>query len=899
MNPFRTIWLKLRSLGKRGAIKHEIDEELRFHIEQCTAKNIADGMTPEEAARKARKRFGNMLRVREECRDTKGVSFFEATWKDIRFGVRMLRRNPGFAIIAVLTLGLGIGATSAVFSLIQGVLLTPPPYPKPDQIAFIQPSRLDGKPYAGNCTTSQWLEWRQATNSFQAIAGYEWGFQYLVRDHGSEFVQGLFVTPDYFKVIGVKPLVGREFSNADVAARGGEEKTIILGYDLWRRQFNGDTNILGKVVRLSRYPPLTVIGVMPPGVRCLPSSVNASEPSYDVNAPVDFWIPLWPPNLTHREAGYCNMAGRLHDGVTLVRAQAELGLMASRQTKGDPDSQGITSSVIPLMEDWSRDGRRILLPLMGAVTLVFLIACANIAGLLLTRGLQRQQEYLVRCALGAGRAQLFRQVMTEGMLISLSGGGLGLGLAAGIVQSLKAIGGHAIPRLDTVAIGWPVLIFCLGSAFAAAIMAGLAPAMHAIGSNAAQSLKGALTSSLSLAERRILGGVAIVQIALTLALLVGAGLLIRTMANLSNIHTGYSTENILTMDVTSPAPTRMYETDAEALRRIAAIPGVKNVSLAWGVPLTGNHWMNQLRIEGQSDTDTGTGRDFKDEVATATRSVTADYFNTMNIALLDGRGFRSSDGWYGPGADTNATFVAVINQAMAKKYLGGRNPIGRKIRFNPGIGKSAEIIGVVMDSRDGSLAQNPEPEVYFYHFQLGAFTKALVVRTAADPRQLNGEVQRALRAIDPTIAIRHVKTMDQIRVESVASQFFAMRLLVAFSVVGSVLALVGIYGVLSLSVGSRKREIAIRMAVGAQRRNVLGLVLSEGLKLIVIGLVIGTGIALAFARVLGTFLFDVQPTDPIILVSAVLLFAAIALLACYIPARRAMRIEPMNALRHE
>jgi putative ABC transport system permease protein len=531
--------------------------------------------------------------------------------------------------------------------------------------------------------------------------------------------------------------------------------------------------------------------------------------------------------------------------------------------------------------------------------LVFLIACANIAGLLLTRGLQRQQEYVVRCALGAGRSQLFRQVMTEAMLISLSGGGLGIGLAAAIVQSLKAIGGHAIPRLDVVAIGWPVLIFCVGSAFVAAIMAGLAPALHAIGSNAAQSLKGAVTSSLSLAERRILSGVAIVQIALTLTLLVGAGLLIRTMINLSNIRPGYSTENILTMDVTTPDPTRMYDSDAEALRRIAAIPGVRNVAFAWGVPLTGNYWMNQVRIEGQSDTDTGTGRDFKNEVAIATRSVTADYFNTMNIPLIDGRDFRSSDGWYGPGADTNATFVAIINQAMAKKYLADRNPIGRKIRFNPGIGKSAEIMGVVADSRDGSLAQNPEPEVYFYHFQLGAFSKRLVVRTVSDPRQLYGEVRRALRAIDPTIAIEHVQTMDQIRAESIASQLFAMRLLVAFSVVGSVLALVGIYGVLSLSVGSRKREMAIRMAVGAQRRNVLGLVLAEGLKLIAIGLMIGTAIAIAFARVLGAFLFGVHPTDPIVLISALFMFAAVALLACYIPARRATRIEPMNALRYE
>ncbi|MGH7980926.1 MAG: ABC transporter permease, partial [Limisphaerales bacterium] len=373
MNPFRAIWIRFHSLEQSRAVKQEIDEELRFHLEQRTAENIRSGMLPEEAAREARKRFGNLQSVREECREMRGASFFETTWKDVRFGVRMLWRNPGCAAIAMLTLALGIGATSAVFSLVQGVLLTPPPYPEPNRIALIQPARLDAQLYARNCTTSQWLDWQTATNCFEAMAGYEWGFQYLIRDDGSQFVNLLVVTPDYFKVIGVQPLLGRAFSKADMVS-GEDRTTTILGYDLWQREFHGDPNILGKLIHLSRLKPLTVIGVMPPGIRCLPALANAAEPNYDVNAKVDFWMPAWPPDLARSEESYLNMVGRLRDGVTLAQAQAELTMIASRQARLNANYQGITASVEPLISYLNRSGRRILIPLTGAVALVFLIA---------------------------------------------------------------------------------------------------------------------------------------------------------------------------------------------------------------------------------------------------------------------------------------------------------------------------------------------------------------------------------------------------------------------------------------------------------------------------------------------------------------------------------------------
>lgn len=814
---------------------------------------------------------------------------------DLRFAFRQLPKNPGFTTIAVLTLALGIGATASVFSLIHGVLLTPPPYPKPEQITLIVPAKADGQAYPFACTTAQWLEWQNATNSFEVIAGYEWGFQFVVLPDGSESVQGLFVTPDYFKVIGVKPLLGRQFSQADMATRGGEETTIILGYSLWQQRFNGDPNILGKVIRLSRRQPMTVVGVMPSGMRFLPSAARAREVSYDVNAQVDFWVPLWPPDLAKPKQGYCEMVGRLRDGLTPTQAQAELTAIAARQAQADPDFAGIVVQAQPLAAELNRKGYRLLLPLLGAVTLVFLIACANVAGLLLARGLQRQPEYATRCALGAGRLQLFRQVLTESFLLAFSGAALGGALAVATVQLFKAIGGFAIPRLDAVTIGWPVLAGCFGSAILAAGIAGFMPALRATQLEPAHALK-APGASVGQKERRLLGAVATLQIALTITLLVGAGLLIRTVNNLAKVNPGYDTQRILTMSVTMPDHNKFPDFHAQAYTRLSALPGVKNVAFAWGVPLTGNKWINRINIEGQS----ATAR-LEDESTIPTRSVSADYFEAVSLKIVKGRAFHPTDAWYGPHAVTNGPCVVVINEAMAERFFPGQDPIGRKLRL-PDWGdkyKSVEIVGVVASARTETLTRSAEPEIYVSLWQVGPFTKHLVVRTMTDPRSLIATIRSELRAIDPTVAIEHIKTLDQIRADSIAPQTFAMRLLAGFSLVGSTLALVGIYGVLSLSVGARRREIAIRTAVGAQRKDILHLVLGQGFRLIGVGLILGIAVAIAFARVLRTWLFGVEPNDPATLIGVAVMFATVGLLACWIPARRATRVDPMEALRYE
>jgi putative ABC transport system permease protein len=657
---------------------------------------------------------------------------------------------------------------------------------------------------------------------------------------------------------------------------------------LWQRKFNGDPNIIGKKIRMSRQDtPPTVIGVMPPGVRFLPSPTTAQEPNYNVNAQVDFWIPAPSKPTENLKGAFWNVAGRLRDGATLPQAQSELKVIAAREVQSDHAFEGFTPELHSLTAELNRDGGRILLPLLGAAALVLLIACGNAAALLLVRGLQRQQEYAVRSALGVGRVALFRQVSTESLLLALAGGALGVALALGAVKLFKLIGGHAIPRLDAVSAGWPVLAFGLGVAVIAAVLAGLIPALRASRLDPMQVLKSAgPKSSAGLGERRLLRGVTLVQTALTLALLVGAGLLIRTMMNISNVQSGYNVSHILTMSVTA-VQGKWEDFHRRALERVSALPGVEHAAFAWGVPLTGNNWPATVDIEGQPAASKES-----DRISLPLRSVTEDYFKLLGLPILDGRDFRSTD-------IRTAPAVAVVNQALADRYFPHATAIGKKLWLGGRQQPSTEIVGVVANGRTDDLTRSADPEIYLSLWQAGAFSKHLVIRTAADPRAVMVAVQRELRSVDPTVAVENMKTLEQIRGDSLASRTFAMQLLAGFAMVGSVLTLVGIYGVLSLSVASRRRELAIRSAVGAQQRDIRNLIFAEGFRLIAGGVVAGMAAALVLSRVLRSFLFEMEPGDPVTLIGVALLFAGVALMACWVPTRRAARVDPVEALRYE
>jgi len=810
-------------------------------------------------------------------------------WRELRFAVRMLLKQPGFSLIAVLTMALGIGATSAVFSLIQGVLLTPPPYQKPQQLTLVQTARTDGQAMDSprGWPAQQWLEWQKETKSFQGIAAYDWTFNFLVRNDGSQSMQGMWVTKDYMPVLGLKTVVGRGLEDGDFVQ--WPVKVVVLGYEFWQRTFNGDPGIIGKTVRISRWDvPPTVVGVMQPGVRFLPSPGAAKEPNYNENATVDFWLPLSPDPKYLKDPNW-NVVGRLRDGATQQQGQQELGVIAAREAQSEKAFEGFTPQLKSVTEEMNQDGRRILLPLLGAAGVVLLIGCGNAAALLLVRGLQRQQEYAVRSAMGMGRTAVLRQVSAESLLLALLGGAFGVGLAFGVVKLFKVIAGHAIPRLDSVSAGWAVLACGLGAAVTASVLAGIFPALRAFRLDPMEVLKNAgPKGTAGIGERRLLRGVTIAQTALTLALLVGAGLLIRTMMKIAAVPSGYNTSRILTMSVTEvQSRARWGSFHRTALERVAAIPGVQYAAFAWGVPLTGNNWPGRLEIEGQPP-----ALKESDQTAMPLRAVTQDYFKLMGMALLDGREFRATD-------DDKAPKVAIANQAFADRYFPKASPIGRKLwmdgRDKPGI----EIVGEIANARTDDLTQAASPEIYLPLWQATAFSKHLVVRTAADPRTVLVAIERELHAIDPTAAVESPKTLEQIRDESLAARTFAMQLLVGFSVVGSVLTLVGIYGVLSLSVASRRRELAIRSAVGAENKDIRNLILGEGFRLIASGVLAGAVLAILVSRVLRSFLYEVQPNDPATLVVVGLLFVGVALLACWVPVRRAEKVDPLEALRYE
>ena len=810
---------------------------------------------------------------------------------DLRLSLRMLVKQPAFTAIAVLTLALGIGATSAVFSLVHGVLLTPPPYRQPERLVLVHSLGSDGQPSRQGWAALQWTEWQKEAKSLDGVAAYNWTFNFLIGNDGSESMQGMVVTREYFKITGLQPILGRSFVEAE--AGGKAPPAVLIGYDLWQRKFNGDPHIIGKTIRISRFdPPPTVIGVMPPGVRFLPSPGAAQEPNYNVNGLVQFWIPV-TPDPSRIKAMQWDIVIRLREGFSPAQAESDLRVLAAREAQTERSFEGFTPKVRLLSDELNATGDRILIPLLGAAALVLFIACGNAAALLLVRGLQRQQEYAVRSALGVGRFALFREVATEGLLLSLTGGVIAVGVTTGLVRLLKTIGGHAIPRLDAVQIGWPVLLFGLGAAVLSAVLAGLYPALRASRLDPSESLKSAgPKSSASRGERRLLAGVAMAQTALTLALLVGAGLLIRTMINLSQVQAGYDTSHILSMTVTAVQGDWMAY-HRRALDRVAAVPGVQYAAFAWGVPLTGNNWPVPTEIEGQP-----VATKESDRIRLPFRAVTADFFQLMGFKMIEGRGFRSTD-------TSGQPQVAVVNQAFADRYFPHAEAIGRKFwmfsrtnqdgRPNPG----GSIIGVVANARTDDLTQPAEPEVYLCFWQARAFSKDLVVRTVGDPRAVMANVQRELHAVDPTAAVESVKTFDQIRDDSLASRTFAMNLLVGFSIVGSALALVGLYGVLSLSVTSRRRELAIRTAIGAEQRHIHQLILSQGFRLVAGGVATGIVIALLLSRVLKTLLFGVAPADPLTLLATGVAFAAVAVIACWAPIRRAGKVDPLEALRYE
>jgi putative ABC transport system permease protein len=802
-------------------------------------------------------------------------------FSDLRFAIRQLIKDPGFTAIAVLSLALGIGGTTAVFSILNSTLLQPTPYQRAEDLVFVSPEKQDGTAYNESATGAQVAAWREA-ESFRGIAPYHWTFNFLVQENESQSIEGLQGTHEFFSVLGLQPLLGRTFTPEEKEIK--DSPVVVLGYDLWQRRFAGDPNIINKTIRISRMPPLTVIGVMPPGVRFLPSRGAAQEPNYNLHAFVDYWIPETPNVANTTNRGW-SVVARLAPGVSRAQAQAEMTKIAGAQAQADPAFAGFTTLVTPIHDVLDREIRRVVLPLFGAVGFVLLIAGANVAGLLLVRGLGRHRELAVRAALGAGRLQLLRLTLTESLLLALIGGVLGSGLAYAGTKVLLAVASHSIPRLNEVGIDWRVAGFAVGVSLLAGLVTGGLTAWAGARPDVNRALKdGARGTGRGPAQQRLLGVLVAGEVALTLVLLVGAGLMLQTMVSLTRVDPGYQTNRILTMIVTTLQQDRPAF-HRRALEAVQPLPGVSNAAFAWGVPLTGNNWMRPIVRPGEVESAQA-----KDTITLPFRSVTPEYFELMGIALREGRIFDERD-------QRGAAPVVIINEAMARRYFPGQNPIGRKLVYTDG--GASEIVGIVGDLRTHALNAESEPEVYMSFFQALAFSKHLVVRTQADPRGVIADVRRALQGVDPAVVIEEVKTMDAIRNQSIAAQRFAMTLIAAFAVMALVLSVVGLYGVMSHSVLQRSHEIGIRMAIGAQQHHVLRMILRQGATLVALGMIVGLVGALALTGTLRSLLYEVGAADPVTFVMVCALLIVVTLLACLLPARRATKIDPLVALRAE
>jgi len=813
--------------------------------------------------------------------------------QDLRYAVRLLLRTPGFTLLAALTLALGIGANAAIFSVINAVLLAPLPYGSPERLAIVY-SQFPTMSFNRFWTSApEFLELRQKSRSFEELGAWTAGAANITGGDEPVRVRVARVSAGLFPVLGVQPELGRTFTAQEDLPK--TEPMVVLSHELWQRAFGADRNVLGKRVQVDGIDR-TVLGVMPPG--------------FDVGEErVEAWVPLAldPANPGGRASHYLYMIGKLKPGVSLGQARSELAGLVERWHDELPDTHVPNPEehplvIQPLLDDLVGSVRPKMWLLMGAVGLVLLIACANVANLLLARAEARQKEIAVRTALGAQRGRLLRQFLTESVVLSLLGGALGLVLAVWGVRTIVATNPESLPRVREIAVDGRVLLFTLGVSLLTGLLFGLAPALHARASVMFSSLKEGGQRATAGAGRQLLRrALVIAEVALAATLVIVGGLLIRSFWLLQQVDPGFDAKNVLTFQIALPDARYPEEQQVVAfyqrlVDRLRVLPGVETASAAWGLPPKRQLLANDTEFEGVPEPPNGPVHNVD-----YWQFVTHDYLRTLKIPIVNGRGFLPTDAAGTPG-------VVLVNETTAKLFWPGKDPLGRRLRASapPDVHPPwLTVVGVVKDVKQGGLEAETGTEVYFLQPQMpetlgGASDDMyLLVRTAGDPLSLVSQVRREVRALDPGLPLADVRSLEQVVFESVAQPRFITSMALLFAFVALALAAVGTYGVLSYSVEQRTQEIGVRMALGAQARQVLGMVLAQGVGLVVIGLVLGVVLALALQRILAGMLFGVAATDPTIFASVVVVLAAVSLLACYLPARRATRIDPLVALRYE
>jgi putative ABC transport system permease protein len=817
----------------------------------------------------------------------------EVLWQDLRFSWRTLRRNPGFAIVAVLTLAIGIGANAAIFSVVNTVILRPLPFPESERIVWIWETDENRNVRHGTASQAEFLDWRDRNHSFEELAAWRQLFFTLTGNGEPEQNWGAQVSGNFFRLFRVTPVLGRDFLAEE--EQPGHERVVMLSYALWQRRYGGDPSILGTSITLDD-KPYTIIGVLPREFSLFGTSVQ-----------FDVWVPFgFNRAQLNREVHEVIVFGRLRDGVATAQAQAEMETIQSQLKKEYPgfdQKNGIT--VLGFHDDIVSGLKPMLLILFAAVAFVLLISCANVANLTLARGATREREIALRTALGANRDRVFRQLLTESIVLALIGGALGVFVAYGGLHFLRAflpVGRGEIPRADSIGINAAVLGFTLGISWLTGIVFGLAPAIQISRHKLYESLKeGGRGSAGGRHSRWMRSALVVSEVALSVMLLTGAGLLMRSFFLLMSENLGFNPTNVLTMQVWLrethvPSGRQVANFYDQAIERVNALPGVKSASAVNFAPLTG--WNGDCDFDIQGRATPPSGHHFTSQY----RVVDWRYLQTMSIALKEGRDFAASDG-----PDTGG--VAIVNEVLAHRYWPDQEPVGQQIRlefpatrgpFEPEPSSSwLTIVGVASDVRDGPWSEPKGPQLYLLLDQNPSRIMHLMVRTAGDPTAIASAVRQSIESGDPNQPMTQVRTMDDLIDASVMQRRLSMVLLAIFAAVATALAGLGIYGVMAYSVAQRTHEIGVRMALGAEPGDVLGLMVRDGMRLAGIGVALGIAGSIATTRYLQSELFGVRTIDPITLASVVVGLAAVAVAACYFPARRAAKVDPLIALRHE
>ena len=885
----------LKSFFRRGRRDAELASEIDSYIEIETAENIARGMAPDEARFAAQRKFGSSRRVREDVYAMNSLGFLETLAQDLKYAARMLRKSPGFTAVAVLTLALGIGATTAIFSVVSGVLLKPLPYPQPDRIVGLV--QREGANSYRLVSIPMYVMWRSETRILEDVIAQQFVVPVnLLGGEHPEQLQMQRVTANFFALSGFPMAMGRAFTAKEDVPGGPPVAVISDG--LWQRRFSADPRIIGKAIDLDN-TTYTVMGVLSP----LPPT-NAGT--------VDVYLPL-QMNLNSLDQGALYSAfGRLKRGVTVAQADAALKLATDQFGRRYPNAldKGEVFAAVPVQQLGSAGLKEALLLFLGAVGFVLLIACANVANLLLGRETGMQREIAVRVALGASRNRIIQQILTESVLLSLVGGVAGLAVGYAGVRALLAINPGQLPWVgqhgEALTLDWHVLLFALGISALAAALSGLIPAIRASHTNLAEAMKeSGSRAGVGMRQNKTRSLLVVVETALALVLLAGAGLLIRTFQDLRSVKPGFDTRNILTMDMSlTDARLAKAAAVAELVRdgkqRLDSLPGVEVAAASCCLPPAWAYASFPYNIEGRAPTVGEWSGNAE------WRSVSPGFFQAFRIPLLRGRAFTINDSGSSPP-------VIIINEAMAKQYWPNGGELGARITIGKDLGpqwadQPREIVGVVGDVRDNGVNTEPVPAVYVPMAQVSDALNetanaiqplAWVIRTRVAPLTLEGEVEKQLRIVSGGLPVGRVQTMEQVMAQSIEQNSFNMILLVTFAALALLLAAVGMYGVVAYSVAQRTQEIGIRMALGASPERMWRTIAAQGMALALVGLTIGVGGGLALTRLLGSLLFGVKPWDPLVFVCAAIALALVALLACTLPARRAMRVDPLVALRYE